>query len=158
MGFSRSLRLHSQLLAAHLSATVVVRDDVVALIVGLWQGADPGNRRRRGAGGAGVRGAAAAGTQKSVDGAVLSNSRSSADHPLAGFASAFLPAAGSAACARKERSDWGSSEWTRPRPSIAFRARRAELRREVCRARERADFFEQVVGSKRIPMPFKDSA
>src|SRR5258707_7070537 len=57
--------------AAHLSATVVVRDDVVALIGGIVTGADPGNRRRCRAGGAGVRGAAAAGAKKSVDGAVL---------------------------------------------------------------------------------------
>src|SRR5882762_7930667 len=57
--------------AAHLSATVVARADVVALIGAIVAGGDPGERRRWRAGGAGVRGGGAAGAGKSVDGAVL---------------------------------------------------------------------------------------
>src|SRR5258708_23190924 len=57
--------------AAHLSATVVVRDDVVALIGGIVAGADPGNPRPRRAGGGGVRGGAPAGAKKTPDGARL---------------------------------------------------------------------------------------
>src|SRR5260370_17021025 len=51
--------------AAHLSATIVVRDDVVALIGGIVAGADPGNRGGRPAGGAGGLGAPPAGAKKS---------------------------------------------------------------------------------------------
>src|SRR5258708_15606769 len=55
--------------AAHLSATVVVRDDVVALIGGIVAGAGPGKRRPPRGRGAGGRGAPAARATKPHDGA-----------------------------------------------------------------------------------------
>src|SRR5207244_3348747 len=57
--------------AARLAAAIVVRDDVIAAIGGIVARADPGDRRGRRAGRAGVCSAAATGAQKSVDRTVL---------------------------------------------------------------------------------------
>src|SRR5258708_9889998 len=58
--------------AAHLSATIVVRDDVVALIGGIVAGARPREWRRGPARGGGGPGGAAAGGKKTLGGAGLS--------------------------------------------------------------------------------------
>src|SRR5205823_9667491 len=57
--------------AAGFPATVVVGDDVVAAVAGVVARADPGDGRGGGARWTGAGGAAAAGAQEAVDGAVL---------------------------------------------------------------------------------------
>src|SRR5207248_1421899 len=57
--------------AAGFPAAIVVREDVIAAVGGVVTGADPGDRRDRGARRAGAGAAAAACAEKPVDGAVL---------------------------------------------------------------------------------------